>query len=79
MRRKPGLLVDIGCMGRGVALHTALGRALAEYVASGNADALPLPLTPVRPLPLHVFNKAYFAAAVAWYRFLDRRKFGDAV
>jgi len=69
----PGLLIDIGCMGRGVGLQTALGQALAEYVATGNADALPLPLQPVRPLPFHALNKMYFAAAVAWYRFLDRR------
>ena len=44
----PGLLIDIGCMGRGVALQTALGQAMAEYVASGNAEALPLPLRPIR-------------------------------
>src|SRR5256714_10068055 len=75
----PGLLMDIGCMGRGVALQTALGQAMAEYVASGNAEALPLPLRPIRPLPFHVLSKAYFAAAVAWYRFLDRRGLGDAV
>ena len=75
----PGLLIDIGCMGRGVALQTALGQAMADYVASGNAEALPLPLRPIHPLPFHGFSKAYFAAAVAWYRFLDRRGIGDAV
>jgi glycine/D-amino acid oxidase-like deaminating enzyme len=75
----PGLLIDIGCMGRGVALQTALGQAMADYVASGNAGALPLPLRPIRPLPFHALNKAYFAAAVTWYRFLDRRRVGDAV
>ena len=75
----PGLLIDIGCMGRGVALQTALGQAMAQYVATGDADALPLPLLPIRPLPLHALNKMYFAAAVAWYRFLDRRGVGGAV
>ena len=75
----PGLLIDIGCMGRGVALQTALGQAMADYVATGNADALPMPLQPIRPLPFHALNKAYFAAAVAWYRFLDRRGVADAV
>jgi len=69
----PGLLIDIGCMGRGVGLQTALGQAIADYVATGNAGALPLPLQPLRPLPLHALHKMYFAAAVAWYRFLDRR------
>jgi hypothetical protein len=33
----------------------------------------------IKPLPFHVPNKAYFAAAVAWYRFLDRRGVGGAV
>src|SRR5205814_772224 len=75
----PGLLIDIGCMGRGVALQTALGQAMAEYVATGNADALPLPLRPIRPLPFHALSRAYFAAAVAWYRLLDRRGFAAAV
>jgi glycine/D-amino acid oxidase-like deaminating enzyme len=75
----PGLLIDIGCMGRGVALQTALGQAMAEYVASGDVDALPLPLLPIRPLPFHALNKVYFAAAVAWYRFLDRRGVGGSV
>ena len=75
----PGLLIDIGCMGRGVALQTALGQAMADYVASGNVEALPMPLQPIRPLPFHALNKAYFAAAVAWYRFLDRRGAADAV
>jgi len=69
----PGLLIDIGCMGRGVGLQTALGQAMAEYLATGNPEALPLPLQPVRPLPRHALNQMYFAAAVAWYRFLDRR------
>jgi glycine/D-amino acid oxidase-like deaminating enzyme len=69
----PGLLIDIGCMGRGVGLQTALGQAMAEYLATGNAEALPLPLLPLRPLPFHALNKMYFAAAVAWYRFQDRR------
>ena len=27
----PGLLIDIGCMGRGVALQSAMGRAMAGF------------------------------------------------
>jgi glycine/D-amino acid oxidase-like deaminating enzyme len=68
----PGLLIDIGCMGRGIALQTAMGRAMADYVAIGNEAALPLPLTPVRPLPLYGLHNAVAAAFIAWYRFLDR-------
>jgi glycine/D-amino acid oxidase-like deaminating enzyme len=68
----PGLIIDIGCMGRGVALQTAMGRVMAAYLA-GDADALPMAPVALRPLPFHGLNKLYFAAAVAWYRFLDRR------
>jgi glycine/D-amino acid oxidase-like deaminating enzyme len=68
---EPGLLVDIGCMGRGVGLQTAMGRVMAEYVATGNARALPFPLVPIRPLPFHPLHKAYVSAIIAWYRLTD--------
>ena len=70
---EPGLLLDIGCMGRGVGLQTAMGRAIADYVATGRPDALPRPLTPIKPLPLHSLRRAYFSAIVAWYRMQDGR------
>jgi glycine/D-amino acid oxidase-like deaminating enzyme len=68
----PGLLIDIGCMGRGVALQSAMGRAFADYIATGDAMALPLPPTPVQPLPVHGLNELYLAAFINWYRLLDR-------
>jgi glycine/D-amino acid oxidase-like deaminating enzyme len=67
----PGLLVDIGCMGRGVGLQSALGAAIADYVATGREDALPLPVVPMRALPFHALHRAYLAAIVAWYRMQD--------
>ena len=68
---EPGLLVDIGCMGRGVGLQTAMGSRMADYVATGDQRALPFPLVPIRPLPFHPLHKAYVAAIVAWYRMTD--------
>lgn len=68
---QPGLLVDIGCMGRGVALKTALGKSIADYLATGARTALPLAPVPVRPLPFHRFHRACLAAIVAWYRLID--------
>ena len=67
----PGLLIDIGCMGRGVALQTSMGRALAEYVATGNADALPFEPGPVKPLPLYGLRRIYVNAVLTWYRLND--------
>lgn len=67
----PGLLVDIGCQGRGVGLQTAMGRAMAEYVATGDAGALPLPPAPIQPLPLHALHRLYVSAVITWYRMND--------
>lgn len=68
---EPGLVVNIGCQGRGVGLETAMGAALARYVTSGDARALPFPILPMRPIPFHFLQQVYVAAAVAWFRFLD--------
>ena len=76
---EPGLLIDIGCMGRGVALQSAMGKAIADYVVTGDAEALPFPLMPIRPLPLHALHTLFVGALIAWYRFLDRRGFSEAV
>jgi glycine/D-amino acid oxidase-like deaminating enzyme len=67
----PGLLVDIGCMGRGVGLQSAIGCAMADYVATGNEAALPLPLVPMKALPFHALHRAYLAGIIAWYRMQD--------
>ena len=67
----PGLLVDIGCMGRGVGLQSAMGRAMADYIATGNESALPLPLVPVKAMPLHALHRAWLAGIIAWYRMQD--------
>lgn len=68
---QPGLLVDIGCQGRGVGLQTSMGRAMAEYVATGDAAALPVPLSPVVPFPLYGLRRLYVNAVVTWYRMTD--------
>lgn len=67
----PGLLIDIGCQGRGVGLQSTMGRLIADYVVTGDPDRLPLPLTPVAPLPLHAFHRLYVSAIIAWYRLSD--------
>jgi glycine/D-amino acid oxidase-like deaminating enzyme len=67
----PGLIVNVGCQGRGVGLETSMGIALAEYCATGRPNALPFPITPVKPIPLHALQQLYVAATVAWYRLSD--------
>lgn len=66
-----GLLAVVGCQGRGVGLMSALGKRVADYLASGDVSGLPLPLSPIRPIPLHAFRQVGVAATIGWYRMLD--------
>lgn len=68
---EPGLLAVAGCNGRGVGLMAALGRYIADWAGSGDRDALPLPVTPIRPIPFHRFRRIGVASTIAWYRLLD--------
>jgi glycine/D-amino acid oxidase-like deaminating enzyme len=66
-----GVLAVAGCQGRGVGLMTALGEAIARHLVSGDATDLPLPLSPIRPIPFHAFRQIGVAATILWYRTLD--------
>ncbi|MGI6247435.1 MAG: NAD(P)/FAD-dependent oxidoreductase [Pseudochelatococcus sp.] len=66
-----GLVINIGCQGRGVALETAMGAALAAYATSRDPRTLPFPLTRVQPIPFHGLQSLYLAAAIAWFRLRD--------
>ena len=67
----PGLLIDIGCMGRGVGLQTSMGKAMANYIATGDKDALPFAPRPIKPFPLYAMRRLYVNAVVTWYRLND--------
>ncbi|HEY0297506.1 MAG TPA: FAD-binding oxidoreductase [Bordetella sp.] len=67
----PGLLADIGCQGRGVGLQTAMGRAMAQYLVSGDQKALPVPVTPITGFPLYGLRRLYVGAVVNYYRMID--------
>ena len=66
-----GLVAVVGCQGRGVAMMTAIAEPLADFLASGDRNRLPFPVTPIRPIPFHAFRQIGVAAAIAWYRMLD--------
>ncbi|AYD03505.1 FAD-binding oxidoreductase [Neorhizobium sp. NCHU2750] len=68
---EPGLLINIGCQGRGVALETSMGAALARYQITRDPRVLPFPLTKLSPIPFHGLQQLYLAAAVTWYRMRD--------
>lgn len=67
-----GLLMLAGCQGRGVALMTAAGVQLSDYIVSGDPEVLPFPVSPIQPIPFHAFRQVGVAALIAWYRMLDR-------
>jgi len=67
----PGAYAHVGCNGKGVAWCTAIGEAFAEAFINDRSDALPLPATPVSPIPLHQFRKIYVALGGAWLRLRD--------
>ncbi|RWF24130.1 MAG: FAD-binding oxidoreductase [Mesorhizobium sp.] len=66
-----GLLAVVGCQGRGVGLMSAMGKRMAGYLAGGDGEQLPFPLSPIRPIPFHAFRQVGVAAAITWYRMLD--------
>ncbi len=68
---EPGLIVDVGCIGRGVGLQTAIGERLAAYALSGDRSTLPFPLSPVRAIPFHFLRRIGMAAVIAYYRYQD--------
>lgn len=67
----PGLLIDIGCQGRGVGLQTRMGQALADYIATGNKEALPVAPSTIKPFPLYGLRRLYVSAVIGWYRMTD--------
>jgi glycine/D-amino acid oxidase-like deaminating enzyme len=67
----PGLLIDIGCQGRGVGLQTRMGQAMAEYISGGDVRSLPVAPSSVKPFPLYGLRRLYISAVIAWYRMTD--------
>lgn len=67
-----GWFGGIGCNGRGIAMTAQLGRVLARAAMGEDADQLPIPLRPLRPLPFHSFTPVVASAALLQARFMDR-------
>ncbi|MDH3450826.1 MAG: FAD-binding oxidoreductase [Gammaproteobacteria bacterium] len=67
----PGLTTALGYNGRGVAMATAMGSALANYFVRGDAAELPFPLRTAKKIPLHGIRNQISAATIAYYRVRD--------
>ncbi|KJC41079.1 oxidoreductase [Bradyrhizobium sp. LTSP885] len=66
------LLVSLGCNGRGVALSTAMGAQLARRLIGGDKAEIDMPVTGIKPIPMHPFWRVGVTAAVLTGRVRDR-------
>lgn len=67
-----GMVVALGCNGRGIALSTEMGRMLAERMLGWSAVGMPLPVTPIRAVPFHSVRHPVLTAATAAKRVQDK-------
>ena len=66
-----GLYAPVGCNGRGIAVTTAMGAALARFVATGDVAALPVRLGPPRERAFHPILAVGPSVWLAWNRLKD--------
>jgi len=67
----PGLTVFLGYNGRGVAMATTLGTLVAKNLIAPSNNALPFPVTRIRPIPLHSLHRMYATSILQMYRLRD--------
>jgi glycine/D-amino acid oxidase-like deaminating enzyme len=68
----PNLYAGLGYNGRGVAMSTMMGKLLAERVAGARPEDIPLPATPIEPIPFHGWRATGITLAIGWKRLQDR-------
>lgn len=71
----PGVLVYLGCNGRGVALATAMGAQLARRLTEGEAGEIDMPITTLKPIRFHAFWPVAVKSVVLYGRIRDRLGF----
>lgn len=69
----PGVTGWNGCNGRGVALATAIGRELGRQATGTPWTRIPLPLSPLKPIPVHAFARRIAPLAIIERRWADVR------
>lgn len=71
-----GLFAAVGCNGRGLALSTALGGVLAEFLAGADPGALPVPIARPAPIRGHLAARHLPSVLLPWARLRDRLESG---
>lgn len=68
----PGVIAALGYNGRGVAMATVMGREIARRLTGTPAEHLDMPVTSIKPIPLHGFWRLAVAAKLWEARLRDR-------
>jgi glycine/D-amino acid oxidase-like deaminating enzyme len=68
----PGLFAALGCNGRGVGMASAMGKTVADLLGGMVERDCPVPVTRLRPIPLHGLRLPAMQAAVRWKDLRDR-------
>lgn len=68
----------IACNGRGMAMTTALGKALGRWLAGGSNEAVPLAITKPDPVALPSLAPLAFSVWLPFNRMKDRREVEQA-
>ena len=69
---EPDVLMALGYNGRGVAMATAMGGLIARRIGGEPAEELEMPITDIRPIPLHGLWPLAVQGRLAWGRLRDR-------
>lgn len=69
---EPGLFAGLGYNGRGVAMATVTGKALAALASGRDRGSLDMPVTALKSLRGHAFHRPVVSCLVAWYGLQDR-------
>ncbi|WP_347309964.1 NAD(P)/FAD-dependent oxidoreductase [Defluviimonas sp. SAOS-178_SWC] len=72
---EPGLHVALAYNGRGIAMGTAFGRMIADWIATGQAPVFPI--TPIRPIAWHTIREPVMNLGIRWYWLKDRMGFAS--
>lgn len=67
----PNCFAPVGCNGRGIAMSTATGKALAELLLHEKPEDCLLPVSQADPFVFHDFRNLGISASVAWNGMLD--------
>ncbi|TPK42516.1 FAD-binding oxidoreductase [Mesorhizobium sp. B2-5-4] len=69
---KDGVLICLGYNGRGVAMASAMGAALARRLRGDETSPFPMPISPLKPIRFHRFWPLGVKAAILSGRMKDR-------